>query len=253
MKAGRSVIPADFVPVLFSFGKRHQVSEIKQYPDLFFFCSRSARDASALAQQLWRLDGRIAPRASSCMTYACASGIRRHMPHGNRRSWPSAARISTGAARCRRLRAGRLQSRHDGARMSAAASFNALRSAVRRGASGSLMSVRGGDAAGDTVSRGHRGAGIADLSGRFLDRTTPSYTAMLDREGDLIVGVADMALYDLAFPKQMRRSRCARRSPAPMRCCATPTCPRRRWSSWQRWPPASPSSPSPFRRPRWCG
>ncbi|MBN9219743.1 MAG: carbohydrate kinase family protein [Mesorhizobium sp.] len=85
--------------------------------------------------------------------------------------------------------------------------FNALRSTVRRGVSASLLSVRGGDAAGDTVSRVIAEAGIADLSAVFLDRTTPSYTALIDREGELIVGFADMALYDLAFPKQMRRSK----------------------------------------------
>ncbi|MBZ9886764.1 carbohydrate kinase family protein [Mesorhizobium sp. BR1-1-3] len=85
--------------------------------------------------------------------------------------------------------------------------FNALRSAVRRGVSASLMSVRGGDPAADTVSRAIAEAGIADLSAVFLDRTTPSYTALIDSEGELIVGFADMALYDLAFPKQIRRSK----------------------------------------------
>lgn len=85
--------------------------------------------------------------------------------------------------------------------------FNALRSTVRRGVSASLLSVRGGDAAADTVSRAIAEAGIADLSAVFLDRTTPSYTALIDREGELLVGFADMALYELAFPKQIRRSR----------------------------------------------
>jgi pseudouridine kinase len=85
--------------------------------------------------------------------------------------------------------------------------FNALRSAVRRGATASLLSVRGGDAAGETVARAIADADIGDLSAVFLDRTTPSYTALLDREGELIVGFADMALYDLAFPKQIRRSK----------------------------------------------
>ncbi|TIS30162.1 MAG: carbohydrate kinase, partial [Mesorhizobium sp.] len=50
-------------------------------------------------------------------------------------------------------------------------------------------------------------AGIADLSAVFLDRTTPSYTALIDSEGELIVGFADMGLYDLAFPKQIRRAK----------------------------------------------
>jgi sugar/nucleoside kinase (ribokinase family) len=85
--------------------------------------------------------------------------------------------------------------------------FNALRTAVRRGVSASLLSVRGGDAAADTVSRAIAACRIADLSVTFLDRTTPSYTALLDRDGELIVGFADMALYDVAFPKQMRRAK----------------------------------------------
>lgn len=84
--------------------------------------------------------------------------------------------------------------------------FNALRNAVRRGASGAIMSVRGGDAAGETVSHAIASARIADLSAIFLDRTTPSYTALLDRDGDVIAALADMALYDTAFTKQLRRA-----------------------------------------------
>lgn len=85
--------------------------------------------------------------------------------------------------------------------------FNALRCVVKRGVSASLISVRGGDAAADTVALAIDNAGITDLSVVFLDRTTPSYTALIDAEGELIVGLADMALYDLAFPKQIRRSK----------------------------------------------
>lgn len=85
--------------------------------------------------------------------------------------------------------------------------FNAVRCAVRHGIAASLMSVRGGDAAGDSVARAIGEAGICDLSAVFLDRTTPSYTALLDRDGELIAGFADMGLYDLAFPKQMKRSK----------------------------------------------
>lgn len=85
--------------------------------------------------------------------------------------------------------------------------FNALRSVVKRGVSASLLSVRGGDAAAETVAAAIAGAGIADLSVVFLDRTTPSYTALIDSEGELIVGFADMGLYDLAFPKQIRRAK----------------------------------------------
>ncbi|TIU90133.1 MAG: carbohydrate kinase, partial [Mesorhizobium sp.] len=85
--------------------------------------------------------------------------------------------------------------------------FNALRGAVRRGVSGSLLSVRGGDVLADTVSRAIAAAGIADLSVVFLDRTTPSNTTIIDGDGALIVGLADMALYDLALAKQIRRAK----------------------------------------------
>ncbi len=84
--------------------------------------------------------------------------------------------------------------------------FNALRNAVRRGVTGWMMSVRGGDGAGETVARAIHAAGIRDLSVTFLDRSTPSYTALLDRKGDVIAALADMGLYDLAFGKQLRRA-----------------------------------------------
>ncbi|MER8973779.1 MULTISPECIES: PfkB family carbohydrate kinase [unclassified Mesorhizobium] len=85
--------------------------------------------------------------------------------------------------------------------------FNALRCAVRRGASASLLSVRGGDALGDTVLRAVTEAGIADLSAVFLDRATPSHTMLIDSDGGLIAGLADMVLYELALPKQIRRAK----------------------------------------------
>lgn len=85
--------------------------------------------------------------------------------------------------------------------------FNALRNAVQRGVGAALLSVRGGDGAGEAVGRAIAAAGISDLSAVFLDRTTPSYTALLDRDGELIAGLADMELYELAFPKQVRRAK----------------------------------------------
>jgi len=85
--------------------------------------------------------------------------------------------------------------------------LNALRWAVRLGISASLCSLRGGDAAGGSVARAIEAAGIRDLSAVFLDRATPSYTALIDSDGELIAGLADMGLYDLAFPKQVRRSK----------------------------------------------
>ncbi|MEJ6783207.1 carbohydrate kinase family protein [Aminobacter sp. Piv2-1] len=85
--------------------------------------------------------------------------------------------------------------------------FNALRGAVQRGATGVMMSVRGGDAAGDAVAAAIAASGIEDLSAIFLDRATPSYTALLDRDGDVVAALADMGLYELAFAKQLRRAK----------------------------------------------
>jgi sugar/nucleoside kinase (ribokinase family) len=85
--------------------------------------------------------------------------------------------------------------------------FNALRNAVRLGAKGAILSMRGGDAAGDAVARAIAQAAIGDLSAVFLDRSTPSYTALLDREGDVVAALADMELYEIAFPKQLRRAK----------------------------------------------
>ncbi|WP_295813978.1 carbohydrate kinase family protein [uncultured Nitratireductor sp.] len=85
--------------------------------------------------------------------------------------------------------------------------FNAARMAGRRGIFVSLLSLRGGDASGEAVARAIEAAGFEDLSATFLDRATPSYTAVLDDDGELITGVADTELYDVAFAKQMRRSR----------------------------------------------
>ncbi|WP_309084480.1 carbohydrate kinase family protein [Chelativorans sp.] len=83
--------------------------------------------------------------------------------------------------------------------------FNAARTAVRRGISVSLMSLRGGDAAGERVAEAIEEAGIEDFSAIFLDRATPSYTAILTEGGDLITGLADMGLYEIGFARQLRR------------------------------------------------
>jgi sugar/nucleoside kinase (ribokinase family) len=83
--------------------------------------------------------------------------------------------------------------------------FNALRNAVGRGCAGTLLSTRGGDMAGEAVARAVREAGIADLSATFLDRATPSYTAFVEANGDVVAGLADMGLYDLAFAKLIGR------------------------------------------------
>ena len=83
--------------------------------------------------------------------------------------------------------------------------FNAARNAARHGVETSLMSLRGGDVAAGAVAAAIAEAGIEDLSAVFLDRTTPSYTALLDANGELIAGFADMELYEIGFAKQLRR------------------------------------------------
>lgn len=83
--------------------------------------------------------------------------------------------------------------------------FNALRTSVRRGVAGALVSLRGGDGAGEQIARTIAEAGIEDLSATFMDRSSASYTALIDRHGELIAGFADMGLYD-QFPRQLRRA-----------------------------------------------
>lgn len=85
--------------------------------------------------------------------------------------------------------------------------FNALRAAVKRGVAGQLLSLRGGDTVGDAIARAVAAENIDDRSAVFLDRASASYTAIIDQSGELIVGFADMGLYE-QFPRQLRRSAC---------------------------------------------
>ena len=83
--------------------------------------------------------------------------------------------------------------------------FNAARMAAQRGIPVTLMSLRGGDAAGQRVAEAIEESGIEDCSAIFLDRATPSYTAILTEDGNLVTGLADMGLYEIGFAKQLRR------------------------------------------------
>jgi len=85
--------------------------------------------------------------------------------------------------------------------------FNALRNAVQRDVDCALMSVRGADAAGDSVASAIHAAKIRDISSVFLDRATASYTAIVDVDGKVVAGLADMELYEIVFAKQLRRSK----------------------------------------------
>jgi len=83
--------------------------------------------------------------------------------------------------------------------------FNAARNLARLGRAVRLVSPRGGDADGDLVAAAAQAAGIEDTPFVFLDRATPSYTAILERDGNLVVALADMGLYDLFSPRRLRQ------------------------------------------------
>lgn len=83
--------------------------------------------------------------------------------------------------------------------------FNAAAAARQMGARVLFLSVRGGDAQGEAVTRAIADAGLEDLSSTFLDRRTATYTAILDRHGDVITALADMSIYETALPRQISR------------------------------------------------
>ncbi|TXR51123.1 carbohydrate kinase family protein [Phyllobacterium endophyticum] len=83
--------------------------------------------------------------------------------------------------------------------------FNALRLAVQRGISAEILSVRGGDRIGEIIAAAIQSAGISDGSVVYMDRPTPSYTAILDECGDVVAAIADMELYELVLPRQLTR------------------------------------------------
>ncbi len=89
--------------------------------------------------------------------------------------------------------------------------FNAARNLSRLGRSVRLIAPRGGDAAGQAVAEAADRAGIEDWPVMFLDRATPSYTAILENDGNLVIALADMALYD-AFTARRLRARSMRDS-----------------------------------------
>lgn len=83
--------------------------------------------------------------------------------------------------------------------------FNAARTLARLGHGVRMVSPRGGDAAGERVGEAAAEAGIEDTPLTFLDRRTASYTAILTRQGDLVIALADMAIYELYGPRQIAR------------------------------------------------
>jgi sugar/nucleoside kinase (ribokinase family) len=83
--------------------------------------------------------------------------------------------------------------------------LNAALAMRRLGAEVHLCSARGGDPAGERVEETLESAGIADHSFVWLDRATATYTAILDDRGDLVAGIADMAIYDLLGRRVLRQ------------------------------------------------
>ncbi|MBB3999166.1 PfkB family carbohydrate kinase [Aureimonas pseudogalii] len=85
------------------------------------------------------------------------------------------------------------------------AAFNAARALACYGARLDLVSARGGDGDGLTVAEAIEALGIGDRSSTWLDRRTAQYLAVLDAGGELVAGVADMAIYDLLLPRVLMR------------------------------------------------
>lgn len=81
--------------------------------------------------------------------------------------------------------------------------FNAARNLARLGHPVRMISPRGGDALGEAVAAAAIHAGIDDRPFIFLDRKTPSYTAIMEQDGNLVVALADMELYKLFSPRRM--------------------------------------------------
>ena len=81
--------------------------------------------------------------------------------------------------------------------------FNAARNLARLGFDVTMISPRGGDPTGEMVTEAAYAAGINDHPFVFLDRKTPSYTAILERDGNLVIALADMDLYRLFVPRRL--------------------------------------------------
>lgn len=81
--------------------------------------------------------------------------------------------------------------------------FNCARSLARLGHVVTMVSPRGGDAEGEAVAVAAAAAGVIDRPFTFLDRRTPSYTAIMERDGNLVIALADMELYRLFGPRRL--------------------------------------------------
>ena len=84
--------------------------------------------------------------------------------------------------------------------------FNAARNLSRLGFQVRIIAPRGGDVTGEAVAEAAKQAGVEDtpFTFTFLDRRTPSYTAILERDGNLVIALADMDLYKLFTPRRLK-------------------------------------------------
>ncbi|MGO4350978.1 carbohydrate kinase family protein [Rhizobium sp. RAF36] len=81
--------------------------------------------------------------------------------------------------------------------------FNAARNLARLGFDVTMISPRGGDPTGEMVTEAAYAAGVNDRPFVFLDRKTPSYTAIIERDGNLVIALADMDLYRYFSPRRL--------------------------------------------------
>ncbi|HWU62891.1 MAG TPA: PfkB family carbohydrate kinase, partial [Ensifer sp.] len=67
-----------------------------------------------------------------------------------------------------------------------------------------MVSVSGGDSGAALVEAAAARTGVTLNGFTFLDRQTPSYTAILEADGNLVIALADMALYDLMTARRLK-------------------------------------------------
>jgi pseudouridine kinase len=82
--------------------------------------------------------------------------------------------------------------------------FNAARALSLLGHDVTMISAAGGDAGAALVEAAAERTGVRLSGFNFLDRQTPSYTAIMEADGNLAIALADMALYDLLSPRRLR-------------------------------------------------
>lgn len=82
--------------------------------------------------------------------------------------------------------------------------FNAARNLGLLGVPVRMISPRGGDSDGEAVAEAASACSVDDHPFIFLDRQTPSYTAILSHDGNLVVALADMDLYQAFSPRRLK-------------------------------------------------